>query len=159
MTRINAGIPPRCLCDQHLVAEYRELPRIHPLAVKRASEGDYTSPVPRFKLGKGHMLFFVDKGVYLERRWLALIDEMRTRGFATNLIWRPWPTSSTTMLMCKDWCPSMENARELEARIEDRLLGMTDIRIASVPVNDAYEVIYGMQYAVRQDARWSSLTI
>ena len=48
MTRLNFGVHPRELCDQHVVAEYKELPRAF-------SFGDRTIPGP-FRLGRPRAL-------------------------------------------------------------------------------------------------------
>ena len=77
MTRINC-IPVEELTDKHLVAEYRELPRISKLAkvVKDAPK--------EYKLGTDHVKFFYDKGKYLKNRFNELVTEMNKRGFKTN---------------------------------------------------------------------------
>lgn len=73
MTRINL-LPVTQLTDQHLIAEYRELPRIFALARRDAD-------IPkRFVLGKGHVTFFYDKLLFLELRLKRLIDECLKRG-------------------------------------------------------------------------------
>ena len=56
MTRINI-IPPAELCDQHLLAEHRELTRIPNLVVKGkfSLEGQPSD----YKLGTGHVKFFL----------------------------------------------------------------------------------------------------
>ena len=74
MTRINL-INPSKLTDKHLVAEYRELPRIF-----KQARPDATIP-PYYVLGKGHVTFFYDKLEFLYRRWVDLVDEMIVRGF------------------------------------------------------------------------------
>ncbi|OPZ66001.1 MAG: Pyrimidine dimer DNA glycosylase [Firmicutes bacterium ADurb.Bin506] len=76
MTRINAGIPVEELCDQHLLAEYRELPRMVKFArtVKDVPDVD-------FCLNTGHMKSVVRYGAYLVGRHHQLIAEMRRRGF------------------------------------------------------------------------------
>lgn len=74
MTRINVGIDPSELCDQHLVAEYRELPRLW------GFESD-SNPPPQFKLGKGHVPWCAQYQGMLADRYLALVGEMRRRGF------------------------------------------------------------------------------
>ena len=63
MTRINVGIPPAELINQHLIAEHREIKRIPNCIAK----GKYNMDnIPRrFKLGKGHVKFFYDKLEYL----------------------------------------------------------------------------------------------
>ena len=88
MTRINLGIAPYELCDQHLLAEYRELPRMRAFAMKRLAK--YGGPGPRpehFTLGTGHMAFFLPYGLSLEYRWRCLKREMEFRGFRPALNW------------------------------------------------------------------------
>lgn len=87
MTRINIGIEPYELCDQMLLAEYRELPRIRTLAINRT----INVVKNEFKLGKGHVLYFLDKGKYLKTRWEELCNEMRYRYFNVNMNWRKYP--------------------------------------------------------------------
>lgn len=80
MTRINVGIAPRELPDKLLLAEHREITRI-PNAVYEGT-ADLTQPIPeRFKLGVGHVRFFYDKLLYLNRRYAALYFECVRRGF------------------------------------------------------------------------------
>lgn len=74
MTRINVGIDPSELCDQHLVAEYRELPRLWGL------ESD-SAPPDEFKLGTGHVLWCAQYQGMLADRYIGLVSEMRRRGF------------------------------------------------------------------------------
>lgn len=83
MTRINL-VPPEELSRQHLVAEYRELPRI--FALVRAAQGKGLKPASlkapaTYVLGRGHMLFFYDKCQFLLQRQKSLIHEMRRRGY------------------------------------------------------------------------------
>lgn len=121
MTRINAGIDPSELCDQHLVAEYRELPRIRSLALARATKhGGAWGPRPEtFTLGGGHVAYFLPFGRWLCQRWYALRDEMRTRGMDPALDWRPYPW------MDINWQPNEACARPLlQARILARLSTM-----------------------------------
>lgn len=82
MTRINI-IDPSLLADQHLVAEYRELPMV-PAALKRtlvSSRGYSVGRVPRkYTLNTGHVMFFYNKLNYLQDRYEQLIAEMKLRG-------------------------------------------------------------------------------
>lgn len=73
MTRIKLA-PPKELCKAHLAAEYHELPRVFRMArrVKNAP-ADYV-------LGKGHIIFFYDKLLFLAKRQAALIEECKRRG-------------------------------------------------------------------------------
>ena len=74
MTRINC-VPASELSRQHLIAEYRELPRVFSLArVCHDAPAEYT-------LGKGHVKFFYNKLLYLANRQRELVAEMRRRGY------------------------------------------------------------------------------
>jgi len=77
VTRINVGIQPSELCDQHLVAEYRELPRLWNLQLK-------SLPPIQFKLGTGHVLWCAQYQGMLADRYVALVAEMRARGFSVS---------------------------------------------------------------------------
>ena len=86
MTRINV-IEPRELTDKHLLAEYRELPRIFTLVRRRTLRGDTPDMVTipeTYRLGTGHVTFFYDKLHYLIKRQHAIIKEMRNRRFTVN---------------------------------------------------------------------------
>ena len=81
MTRINC-IPPRQLSREHLIAEYRELPRIFALvhaAIARGESPDDPRNPTSYTLGAGHVRFFYCRLGYLVKRQLAIIDEMRDR--------------------------------------------------------------------------------
>lgn len=84
MTRINC-VPVTELSDKHLLAEYRELPRVYPLAFKAWQRGDlYRSPsdLPScYTLGKGHVKFFYVRLGYLTGRYRSLVHELKQRGF------------------------------------------------------------------------------
>lgn len=84
MTRINL-VPPAELCDQHLLAEHRELTRI-PNAVARGRFSLAGQPAD-YKLGEGHVRFFFDKLAFLQKRYNALHHECRLRGFKVSHIW------------------------------------------------------------------------
>lgn len=84
MTRINL-VPPAELCDQHLLAEHRELTRI-PNAV---AKGKYhlTGQPAEYKLGEGHVRFFFNKMAFLKNRYDLLHAECKARGFNVQYIW------------------------------------------------------------------------
>ena len=76
MTRINIGIKPSELCDQHLVAEYRELPRA--FAYKgRTLAGP-------FRLNAGHVIWCSQWPGTLAERYRSLVSELAYRGFTVN---------------------------------------------------------------------------
>lgn len=79
MTRINAFISPADLCDKHLLAEHREIVRI-PNQVKAGKLSNVNQP-KHFTLGTGHVKFFRDKLLFLNRRYTELYAECKARGF------------------------------------------------------------------------------
>ena len=86
MTRINC-VPPNTLCQQHLVAEYRELPRIFGYVVKAVDRGETPDDErnPRsYVLGKGHVRFFYPRLGYLIQRQQSIVSEMKSRGITVN---------------------------------------------------------------------------
>lgn len=77
MTRINV-IPVRELSDQHLIAEYRELPRVIKQNINICDAPDC------YTLGPGHMKWAARYWKYTINRFYELCDEMQYRGFAVN---------------------------------------------------------------------------
>lgn len=83
MTRINVELVEN-LCDEHLRGECYELPRIpNDLVSGRLSY----AKVPAYTLGEGHQKFFVDKLLWLRKRYLELIAECHRRGFKAEDLW------------------------------------------------------------------------
>ncbi len=86
MTRINV-VPPAELTREHLIAEYRELPRVFSLVSKHVGHG---RPKPdhaptEYRLGPGHIMFFYDKLAWLAARHQDLIAEMQRRGYVPTM--------------------------------------------------------------------------
>jgi hypothetical protein len=111
MTRINC-VPVEELVDKHLLAEYRELPRISKLA-------KVVNSVPKqYTLGAGHVKFFYDKGAWLKRRFEEeIVPEMQRRGFRTTYTqYRPHPDG-----LNNDWTPTAEAQQINRDRIAERL--------------------------------------
>lgn len=84
MARINL-VPPAELCDQHLLAEHRELTRI-PNAVAKGKFHLKGQPT-EYKLGEGHVRFFFNKMAFLKKRYDLLHAECKARGFNVQYIW------------------------------------------------------------------------
>ncbi|ARB05909.1 hypothetical protein fHeYen901_136 [Yersinia phage fHe-Yen9-01] len=83
MTRINLTLVSE-LADQHLMAEYRELPRVFGAVRKHVQNGKKLKDFkisPVFILGTGHVTFFYDKLEFLRLRQIDLITECLVRGF------------------------------------------------------------------------------
>lgn len=119
MTRINC-IPVEELSGPHLVAEYRELPRIFALAQKAYARGTFTQP-DAYTLGKGHMLFFYTRLGYLSKRHGQLVQEMKRRGYKpsfSGVTRDQFPDIPDAYWA--DWQPTPEAIRLNRARIAER---------------------------------------
>lgn len=76
VTRINV-VPVEELSDQHLIAEYHELPRVF-------SRDINTLDAPEdYCLGKGHVKWAASHRIFVGHRYLEIVGEMRYRGFST----------------------------------------------------------------------------
>jgi len=83
LTRINV-VPVETLTTQHLVAAYRENPRILALVEKAIQRGE--SPTDKrnpkeYTLGTGHCRFFYDKLGFIVKTQKQLVNEMLRRGY------------------------------------------------------------------------------
>lgn len=124
MTRINI-VPVEKLCRQHLIAEYRELPRVFALAHKASvSPKPWTDKQPKaYTLGTGHVLFFYDKLGYLAERHQKIVFEMGMRGYWANFsedlreVWE----DRIPQGYWKDYTPTEEAIAINVARIADRM--------------------------------------
>ena len=121
MTRINSGIPVRHLTDEHLLAEHREISRLPSYLIRSISSGSIRNIPPSFRLGKGHVLFFLDKGEYTLRRYKELHNESIRRGF--KLQYRPmdWIEFMTRHMM-HDYTPTEDDTRLLTDRITSSIM-------------------------------------
>lgn len=83
MTRINC-IPVEELSNAHLIAEYRELPRVLTLIRNRIKSKkpitDKTTPIV-YTMGPGHVKFFYTKWRWLASRYIEIIKELKHREF------------------------------------------------------------------------------
>lgn len=80
MTRINV-IPVKELCDQHLLAEHREMTRIPNNLLKGKLKYDYEDRPTDYVLGAGHIKFFTNKLQWLNDRYDQVHNECLRRGF------------------------------------------------------------------------------
>lgn len=119
MTRINC-VDVAELSGQHLVAEYRELPRVFNLARNACKKG----PLPhleQYVLGPGHVRFFYTRVGYLRRRHHELINEMRRRGYRPQFDGiRREAFPEIPDEYWADWIPTKEAIRLNRERIAQR---------------------------------------
>ena len=134
MTRINL-VDPQELTDQHLVAEYREIFMVGSSLVRSLASPNWNdNKIPKqFSLNKGHVSFFYDKGEYLYKRYLDLIDEMKRRGMnpdpARVFKREQWPDDKWN-----DWTPSEADKDIVRERIALRISQKPDWYRKTEPV-------------------------
>ena len=116
MARINSGISPRYLSDQHLIAESVEITMITG-ALRRDKYVIKGSVPEQYCLGKGHINFFKPKIMYLAKRLLEVNAEMKLRGFnpGTSIDITEFPNTIS-------WEPKFRDSCLVRSRIKDRLL-------------------------------------
>ena len=116
MTRINVGIPPAELINQHLIAEHREIKRIPNCIAK----GKYNMEgIPdKFKLGTGHVKFFYNKLLYLKKRYISLYNECVKRGFNVQNYISAW--DNVPQKLMNDYKVRANDCRIIRQRINDR---------------------------------------
>ena len=120
MTRINC-IPVSELVNKHLLAEYREMPRLRHAYPRKSAPNIPSS----YRMGRGHVTFFYNKGAYLIRRYNDLVAEMQQRGYTVNypaIDLAHWPQSAMN-----DWKPTTEALAINRQRIAERLAASTQL--------------------------------
>jgi deoxyribonuclease (pyrimidine dimer) len=123
MTRINV-IPVSDLTDQHLMAEYRELPMVH-AAARRSNPSKYVSST-KYTLNKGHVMFFYNKKKFLLNRWFELIEELYKRGYDIDPTSRVVDWTTLDKFEQIDWTPD-EHAISINLeRIQERIAQKPD---------------------------------
>ncbi len=116
MTRINV-VPVEELCDQHLLAEHRELTRI-PNCIVRGRYSLKGQP-DKYVLGTGHVKFFYDKLKFLHGRYAALHHECLRRGFQPKWL---WPVDAIDRFeLWQDYKPTEEAKALNRQRIQERM--------------------------------------
>ena len=118
MARVNSGINPRYLSDQHLIAESVEITMI--TGSLRKNGYQIKGQVPEeYCLGKGHMNFFKDKILYLHYRLIEVNKELSLRGIknSTRVNFREFPSELTY-----SWIPKFRDSELVRKRISERLI-------------------------------------
>jgi len=108
MVRINL-VKPEKLADQHLIAEYNEILMLFGYVRKNPEIKEIPQ---KYCLGKGHIKYFKNKLVYLQKRHEIIKKEMRKRGFKTDKVinleefskelWKDWKPKSNDLEIIKD---------------------------------------------------------
>lgn len=123
MTRINL-VPPSELTDQHLVAEYREIFMVGSSLQRSLASKSWPKTLANlpetFTLNAGHVKFFYNKGLYLDKRYQQLVHEMKQRGMTPDPDRRfkieQWPVE-----LWNDWEPSDQDKQTIRERIQERI--------------------------------------
>ena len=120
MTRINL-VDVATLHPKHLLAEYRELPRVFGLAERAWLANDRVRPriPPHYVLGTGHVVFFYDKLQWLISRFNLLVEECDKRGY--NITHYSVPDTYKPIAWLNDWTPRPEDIALSAARIAERM--------------------------------------
>jgi len=127
MTRINV-VPPAEICDQQLIAEWRELTRIPNGIVSGKYVVDLKVIPKQYTVrlnsnpdgGKGHMKFFFDKLKYLYRRYEAIRDELAQRGMPRRSMWPMYAIAFTRSDLWNDYEPTQEAMALNRKRIAEK---------------------------------------
>lgn len=119
MTRINLT-PVEELMDQHLMAEYRELPRVFGAVLKRVAERKSFNDIPKeFCLGTGHVKFFYDKIGFLYLRQNAIINECFKRGI--NIANTHVNVADIPLRFMNDFVPSEADIALSQSRLDEKI--------------------------------------
>ena len=121
MTRINC-VPVTELCNKHLFAEWRELPRIRSYLNKSLKKDVMKTLLcevpPRHVLGSGHVKFFYNKLHWILNRYDELTTELLQRGY--NIEPRRLEINAPLQFW-NDWKPNGQDMKTNRERIKDRL--------------------------------------
>jgi len=138
MSRINIGIAPSDLTDKHLLAEHREIKRIcylfnkHKKLIKTMN---YKIPND-FRLGEGHLKFFLDKGAYTYYRYLEIHKECKKRGFKVKDYSRNWfEAYSKYSEYFNNYKPSSDDISIIKDRIKRRLANIASLKYYQVQIS------------------------
>ena len=126
MTRVNLT-DPRTLSLQHLIVEWRELPRIAKacwLAIERDGiEGMLERVPPEYVMGKGHVMFFYPRGAFITKRFALLQMEMRERGvnFDESMTVDEWCVFDWDVRLQQNYVPTPEALAISQERLATRI--------------------------------------
>lgn len=122
MSRVNSGVEPKYLSDQHLIAESVEIIMI--VGTLKKDKWFIKGSVPdKFCLGKGHINFFKPKILYLKDRLTEVNLEMKNRGFnpGTSINLLEYECPQGRIFGKAYWEPSFQDTCLVRQRIVERL--------------------------------------
>ena len=126
MTRINV-IDPSQLTDQHLMAEYRELPMVAGSLRRSLRSSKGLPAIPgTYTLNKGHVTFFFNKGGWLKKRYYALVLELLERGYQLDARRRADFDTFENNGLAGDWQADQAALEINRERIRERILAKPD---------------------------------
>ena len=120
MTRVNV-VPVTELCDQHLLAEHREIKRIPNCLISGKLSYEYDDRPECYVLGKGHVKFFTNKLRWLYLRYIQLHEECLRRNFNVEWMWPPPRPTALDIGAWNDYKPDAEALRINRKRIKERM--------------------------------------
>lgn len=138
MARVNVGVNPIYLADQHLIAESVEITMITGGFRKHGYVIKSQAPL-KFSFGKGHINFFKDKLLYLDKRLQDVNDEMHRRGFNASTSIKDVLQEAPSRFV-NDWHPTQVDTAEIRQRIASRLVN----RVSGRPGQGYYR--YNREY-------------
>ena len=142
--RCNTGVSPIWLADAHLIAEQVELLMV--TGMLRRNKYIHKTPIPtKFKLGTGHMTFWFDKLLYLQKRLKAIKSEIGRRGFKVmerDIILDGFPN-----IYLNDWSPTIEDSQIVRQRIVDKVLKKNPgfWRYERIPISNIESFVHNIQ--------------
>jgi deoxyribonuclease (pyrimidine dimer) len=156
MTRINT-IPPSLLTDQHLMAEYREMPMVNASLARtlRSKRGLQINRIPpHYTLNSGHVMFHYNKGLYLFKRFTAIVEELNSRHYNIDPSSRviDWDVFKAAPNLWNDWNPSFVNHRTNVERIVERIRQKPSwYRYQGTPIDNSFVDTMYSRYLVLQE--------
>jgi deoxyribonuclease (pyrimidine dimer) len=118
MVRVNCGIEPYMLTDEHLRAENVELQMLLTFISKHPK-----GTIPnKFSLNKGHISFFRDKAGYIAKRLQGVQTEMANRGMSVNFCIDIYSEFNIPLNNRKEYSPTADDAEIVAERIVERII-------------------------------------
>ena len=114
MVRVNL-INPKKLADQHLIAEYNEILMLLGYVKKYPKVIDIPK---KYCLEKGHIKFFKNKLIYLQKRHDIIKKEMFTRGFKPT---KKILLSKFKKSLKQDWKPKKGDLQIIKQRLREKI--------------------------------------